>query len=164
MDKKLAHILVALAAIVLLAGCNSSYTPPEESQYKKDNDAFVENAVANGYTELYFLTAEYPIYYKVIKKHEGENALYPYQGSKVKIELSGQLISKEFFQKKSLMPVQVNKLVLGMQYALQSMNVGDTWEVVVPYQLGYGAYNNGYTIPAYSTLIFNVTLLEILQQ
>jgi peptidyl-prolyl cis-trans isomerase len=37
------------------------------------------------------------------------------------------------------------------------MKAGDRWLIYIPYQLGYGPKgNNG--IPAYSTLVFDVTL------
>ena len=79
----------------------------------------------------------------------------------MKMELSGRFISGEIFQEKGEITSPVNKLVLGVQYALQMMNVGDHWEVVVPYQLGYGAYTQYNKIPGYSTLIFDIKLLEI---
>ena len=39
------------------------------------------------------------------------------------------------------------------------MHRGDYWRVYIPYQLGYGAVKNG-TIPAYSTLIFELALID----
>ena len=39
------------------------------------------------------------------------------------------------------------------------MHIGDRWKVYIPYQLAYGKTNNG-TIPAYSTLVFDVTLVS----
>lgn len=154
-------IISAVAVLLALVGCNSLENPTENSQYKKDNEEFVNNAEAKGYTKLLFLNAKHPIYYKVIKQHESEDALYPYQDSEVSIDLSGRLISGEVFQKQGVIPAKVSSLILGMQYALQSMRVGDTWEVVVPYELGYGPYKKGNIIQGYSTLIFNVTLVDI---
>lgn len=52
--------------------------------------------------------------------------------------------------------------IKGVQIALQNMAVGDKWEVVVPWQLGYGqSYYS--VIPGYSTLVFEIELVEILQ-
>lgn len=45
----------------------------------------------------------------------------------------------------------------GFATALQHMHVGDRWEVCIPYQLAYNA-NSSSTIPAYSVLIFDMTL------
>lgn len=57
----------------------------------------------------------------------------------------------------------VNGLVSGFTEVLQHMNVGDRWEIYIPSRLGYGNNNNG-AIPGYSTLIFDVTLQEIVKQ
>lgn len=152
---------VALTALLLsLSSCNMDQ-PMEESNYKKENDAFIEKAVEKGYTESNFLNTNYHIYYKVLESSKEQNPSYPYQESTVKMELSGRFISGEIFQEKGEITSPVNKLVLGVQYALQMMNVGDHWEVVVPYQLGYGAYTQYNKIPGYSTLIFDIKLLEI---
>ena len=52
----------------------------------------------------------------------------------------------------------VGGLVDGFTTALQYMHIGDRWRVYIPYQLGYGSADNG-SIPAYSTLVFDVELL-----
>lgn len=51
----------------------------------------------------------------------------------------------------------VNGVVEGFALALQHMHRGDYWRVTIPYQLGYGTTDSG-TIPAYSTLIFEIRL------
>ena len=54
----------------------------------------------------------------------------------------------------------VNGVVLGLSTALQHMHRGDHWRVTIPYQLGYGTSDyNG--IPGFSTLIFDVRLIDI---
>ena len=53
----------------------------------------------------------------------------------------------------------VSGLVKGMTTALQNMSEGDAWRLYIPYQLGYGSSNRN-EIPAYSTLIFDVTLVK----
>jgi len=47
----------------------------------------------------------------------------------------------------------------GMTMALMEMHIGDRWEVYIPYQLGYGTSASS-SIPAYSTLIFDMTLFS----
>lgn len=47
----------------------------------------------------------------------------------------------------------------GFSTAVQHMHRGDHWRVIVPYDLGYGANDNG-VIPAYSTLIFELRLVD----
>lgn len=56
----------------------------------------------------------------------------------------------------------VNQNVTGFATALMNMVVGDDWLVVVPWQLGYGSSaNTTGSIPAYSTLIFEMRLARI---
>jgi len=50
-------------------------------------------------------------------------------------------------------------LVDGFTTALMSMHRGDHWTVYIPYQLGYGASASG-MVPAYSTLIFDLRLVD----
>ena len=57
-------------------------------------------------------------------------------------------------------------VVDGFSTALQNMHIGDRWKVYVPYNLGYGTTDNknsttgAVIVPAYSTLIFDVTLVS----
>lgn len=162
MRNRILLLLTTVAGLLLLVGCNTLQAP-EESEYKKENDAYVEKVDKDrAYTKLLFLNASDPIYYKVEK--EGNSQAYPYQESTVKMRLSGRLITGEVFQNEGELTSKVNGLIPGVQYAIQSMHVGDKWEVVIPQKLGYGSYARGYSIPAYSTLIFNIELLEILVQ
>ena len=50
-------------------------------------------------------------------------------------------------------------LVDGFTTALMSMHRGDHWTVYIPHQLGYGTSASG-TVPAYSTLIFDLRLVD----
>lgn len=54
----------------------------------------------------------------------------------------------------------VNAVVDGFATALQKMHVGDRWMVYIPQELGYRGENNT-SIPAYSTLVFDITLRAI---
>ena len=56
--------------------------------------------------------------------------------------------------------LSVSSTVVGFATALQYMKVGDRWKVYIPYQLGYGTTTTT-KIPAYSTLIFDMTLARI---
>ncbi len=52
----------------------------------------------------------------------------------------------------------VGGLIDGFTTALQYMHIGDYWRVYIPYQLGYGSIVSS-SIPAYSTLIFDIELV-----
>ena len=49
--------------------------------------------------------------------------------------------------------------VKGFGTALQNMHIGDRWRLFIPYSLAYGNAAQG-TVPAYSTLIFEVELVS----
>lgn len=56
--------------------------------------------------------------------------------------------------------LNVSDVVDGFATALLQMHEGDRWTVYIPYQLGYGSTEQS-AIPAYSTLIFDLTLAKI---
>lgn len=58
--------------------------------------------------------------------------------------------------------LSVKNLVEGFSTALQHMHRGDVWRVTVPYQLGYAAQSQT-LIPPYSTLIFEIALVDFWQ-
>ena len=55
----------------------------------------------------------------------------------------------------------VTGVIRGWVEALQLMPVGSKWELVIPHNLAYGPQGNR-GIPPFSTLVFEVELLEIL--
>ncbi len=56
--------------------------------------------------------------------------------------------------------MKVSNMVVGMSSAIMQMHEGDRWELCIPYRLGYNT--TGTTdVPAYSTLIFDITLHAI---
>lgn len=55
---------------------------------------------------------------------------------------------------------QLSSLIPGWAAAVCDMNVGDTAEVIVPYQMGYGTSSTG-SIPGYSNLKLGIRLVDI---
>ena len=53
----------------------------------------------------------------------------------------------------------VNELIEGWSTALMQMSKGDNWIIYIPSTLGYGAQKKS-DIPAYSTLIFDLNLVD----
>ena len=53
----------------------------------------------------------------------------------------------------------VNELIEGWSTALMQMSKGDNWIIYIPSNLGYGAQKKS-DIPAYSTLIFDLNLVD----
>lgn len=85
----------------------------------------------------------------------------------------GYLVERSFvppFNPQTATPRKLGVTVAkdGLSTALQQMRIGDRWTVYVPYQLAYnGGTGTGYvtpgqttvTIPAYSALVYDVTLV-----
>lgn len=169
MRKKLLGILSLVVALMATSCLNA---PDEKSEEQIKSDKFIEEIAKGGeYTEYKHLNHTTPIYYKVLKASETPDGQRPYQNSEVKVVIKGKFVSGEVFQPEQKMTITIFDIsadgspvgiVRGLQYALQKMTIGDKWEVVVPYDLGYGRMKNG-RIPAYSTLIFEVELLEIIK-
>lgn len=58
---------------------------------------------------------------------------------------------------------EVGSLTNGVCSAIQQMHVGDIWRIYVPAALGYGSSDRKSSgIPAYSALIFDMNLVEII--
>ncbi len=102
--------------------------------------------------------------YKAIKMGKGPK---PKKDDKVKVLYVGKLVDGTVFDSTQTGPVEFeinDKIIAGWQEGLQLMPVGSKFELVIPYQLGYG--ENGYprVIPPYSTLIFEIELLDIVKK
>ena len=55
----------------------------------------------------------------------------------------------------------LNRVIAGWTEGLQLMQEGETAELVIPYDLGYGEQGSGRSIPPYQTLVFEVELLAV---
>lgn len=129
----------------------------KHQQYKEENIRFLENNLEEeGVMEL-----PCGVQYKIILKGTGS---VPTTKSTVRVHYRGTLINgKEFdnsFIRKHPETFRVNEVIEGWQEALKVMPVGSRWMIYIPYELGYGTRACG-DIPAYSTLIFEVELLEV---
>ncbi len=102
--------------------------------------------------------------YKVIKKGTGKT---PTPADKVKTHYRGTLIDGTEFDSsyKRGKPAEfgVVKVIKGWTEALLLMKEGDKWELYIPANLAYGTRARP-TIPANSTLIFEIELLEIVKE
>lgn len=102
--------------------------------------------------------------YKIIK--QGTGAI-PVDGQKVKTHYKGTLLNGDVFDSSydrgQPLSFGVNGVIKGWTEALKLMPVGSMWELYIPQDLAYGDRAMGAKIPAYSTLIFTIELLEIEQ-
>jgi len=100
--------------------------------------------------------------YRVIKAGTGPQVQK--DNDVVSVYYKGSLINgKVFDQTKPEEPIQfpVGGVIPGWTEALKKMKTGDTWEVVIPSELGYGADGAGDSIPPNQTLIFTIALGKV---
>ncbi|MFI3327885.1 MAG: FKBP-type peptidyl-prolyl cis-trans isomerase [Rikenellaceae bacterium] len=129
----------------------------KHSEYKEHNKQFIdEYRTKDGVKELFN-----GVLYREISKGRGEK---PTPKSMVLVNYKGTLINGKTFDstmhKGKPALLKVNELILGWRTALAQMQVGSHWEVVIPFNLGYGTRAAG-AIKPYSTLIFQIHLLAV---
>lgn len=100
--------------------------------------------------------------YKVLKQGEGQ---VPTKTDKVKVHYEGRLVDGTVFDassKHGTAPAtfRPDQVISGWTEALTMMPVGSKWQLFIPQELGYGSRQQG-QIPPYSTLIFDVELVDI---
>ncbi len=100
--------------------------------------------------------------YEIMKEGTGTK---PTTSSQVKVHYHGTLIDGTVFDSsvERGQPAEfgVTQVISGWTEALQLMPTGSKWKLFLPYDLAYGDRGAGPKIGPFSTLIFEVELLEI---
>lgn len=121
-------------------------------------DAFLaENAKRDG-----VIVTESGLQYEVINEGEGES---PGAEATVRTHYHGTLIDGSMFdssyERGEPAEFPVGGVIKGWTEALQMMKPGAKWKLYVPHQLAYGEQGAGAAIAPYSTLVFDIELLEV---
>ena len=99
--------------------------------------------------------------YLVLKEGKGRK---PAATDRVKVHYHGTLINGEVFdssvERGDPITFGLNQVIKGWTEGVQLMPIGSKFRFFIPQELGYGAQAAG-SIPPYSTLIFDVELLNI---
>ncbi len=94
----------------------------------------------------------------------------PGPGSKVKVHYTGKLLDGSIFDSSvdRGQPFEFTlgkgQVIKGWDKGIAIMHVGSKGTLIIPFEQGYGARGSGNRIPPYSTLVFEVELLEIVPQ
>jgi len=123
---------------------------------KEENAAFLEEKAKD---KDVVKTAS-GLLYQVIKL--GDGGPKPTATSDVEVRYRGELIDGTVFDE-STTPITLNLggVIKGWTEGLQLMSVGDKYRFFIPYDLGYGEQGMGNDIKPYSTLVFEVELVNI---
>lgn len=124
---------------------------------KKDNEAFMQKiakeagvkALGNG------------VYGKELSKGTDQHVS---AADSVVVSYEGRLANGQIFDSSANQPngqvgMKLTKTIKGWQVAVPQMTVGSTWEIYIPYSMGYGETGTG-PIPPFATLIFKITLVK----
>ena len=167
--KKFIYLFILAIASTIFFSCNEE--DKDEVEWRDKNiEAYDKITVDPTFSRLTPSTGgPTGVYRRVIEK--GNGIEYPYQSAKVKVNYKGSFYEGTVFDAGTSVTgvpatFRVDGVIRGFSTALQHMVVGDKWEVVIPYELGYGAYGlrddyGNILINGYSTLFFEVELLEI---
>ena len=124
---------------------------------KEQGEKFLEeNKLREG-----VITTESGLQYEVLKMGKGKK---PAATDRVKVHYHGTLINGDVFdssvERGEPIVFGLNQVIAGWTEGVQLMPVGSKFKFYIPQQLGYGSRAAG-SIPPYSTLIFEVELLDI---
>jgi len=127
---------------------------------RADGLAFMaSNKNSEGVTEL-----PNGLQYKILKAGNGSK---PGDSDTVKIHYRAMFINRSVFDMtydRGPAAVKLNELVPGLSQGIQLMNTGSICELYIPPELAYGDQTFANVIPAGSTLIYSIELIEILKE
>ena len=121
-------------------------------------DFLAENKTKEG-----VITTDSGLQYIVLKEGNGDKPEGP--TTKVKVHYHGTNIEGKVFDSSvdrgTPAEFGLNQAIKGWTEGVQLMNVGSKYKFFIPQELAYGAQQKGADIKPFSTLIFEVELLEI---
>jgi FKBP-type peptidyl-prolyl cis-trans isomerase FkpA len=148
-----AEELIEASFSALMQGINAEYI-------KKETAFLAENSKKPG-----VIITSSGMQYEVIIQADGPKPLYT---DTVLVNYSGKLLDGTVFDSSydrgAPMDFPLNQVIPGWSEGLQLMNVGSKYIFYIPSELGYGQSGRQNIIPPYSTLIFEVELLDIIYQ
>ena len=177
--KKLLLAILALPLIATFFSCSDDEktTWEEYKEWREDNEAWIAEQAAKEETpgKAYYKrivpswnTGVYILMHQFNDPEKTKNNLTPLSTSTVDVKYHGRLYTNEPFDSSylrtspadSVARFKVSQVVDGWKIALQYMHVGDSVEIIVPYNIGYNATGMGIIKP-YSNLVFGVKLVDI---
>lgn len=183
MKKYLQIALMIFSVSALFSSCKDDDNNDDEvvQAWKLENEqAFEAKANDPDFMKVQITGADGYVYAKKLKEGNGPVIYY---NSRVTVYYRGWLINKnrdEYFDKwepedgnpikwavssassnyNSYSGLGIPTPISGWTLVLQNMVVGDKWEVWIPQTLAYGADNSNPKVPAYSTLVFEIEVVE----
>jgi len=155
-------LVLALMPLAALAACekksDAATTSGSYDTSQESNTRFLADYAARpGVTKL-----PDGLMYRVLKAGTGPQVQR--NNDMVTVYYKGALINGKVFDRtrpEEPATFPAGGLIPGWVEALKLMKTGDTWELVVPADLGYGADGAGDAIPPNQTLVFTLSLAKV---
>ena len=158
MKKYLIMIAALAACLFTIASCSSDNdSSATEEALKKGMEYLAENAKREG-----VVTTASGLQYEVLREGT-KGGKRPTANDYVRCRYNGYFIDGKVFDQTSgdnSATFPLSGVIKGWTEGLQYMTEGAKFRFYIPYYLGYGANDYG-PIPACSTLIFDVELLQV---
>lgn len=160
LDKGKTKITLDQAQTTIQEAITASTEKLREKNKADEQKFLTENKAKKG-----VITTASGLQYEVIKEGTGAK---PSPESVVKVDYVGKLLDGSTFdssiERGTPAEFPLNQVIPGWTEGLQLMTVGSKYKLYIPSELAYGPDGaGGGAIPGYSTLVFEVDLLEIEQ-
>lgn len=163
--------------LLLLAACAEDDYSDVWTYYagwRQENDEWIQNQAkrTNPDGTLYYNKVvpswnpnAYVLMHYFNDRNETKDNLVPMYTSTVSVKYQGKLITDTIFDSSyslpdSLFTTTLGSVIQGWSIALQDMHVGDSCEVLIPYQQAYYTSGSGLVLP-FSCLKFGIKLVDI---
>jgi FKBP-type peptidyl-prolyl cis-trans isomerase FklB len=129
-----------------------------------ENKKIGEDFLIENKTKAGVQTTASGLQYLVMKEGSGEKPSGP--TTRVKVHYHGTNIEGKVFDssvdRKTPADFGLSQVIKGWTEGVQLMNQGSKYKFFIPQELAYGAQQKGQDIKPFSTLVFEVELLEVL--
>lgn len=170
-------LLPILIIIILTSACmDSDYSDvwSEYAEWRTENDNWLlaQADLRNDDGTLYYSKVTpawndnaYVLMHFFNDTEETQDNLVPLYTSTVSVKYIGRLYDDTVFDSSYTMTDSIytftpSEVISGWQIALANMHVGDTCEVIIPYEVAYYYSGSGLVLP-FSCLKFNMRLVDI---
>ncbi|MFN0076519.1 MAG: FKBP-type peptidyl-prolyl cis-trans isomerase [Prosthecobacter sp.] len=149
---------------LLLLGCSETPQPkPRPAPVLPTSAAVAPAAPANVTVGSGMHTTASGLQYEVLQR--GTGTVSPTATDTVRVHYHGTLLSGSVFdssvERGEPISFPLNGVIRGWTEGVQLMKVGDKFRFVIPHHLAYGGSSPSAKIPPFSTLVFQIELLDI---
>jgi len=150
-------LFLAVSLMITLGSCDPA------KKYEKEEKAEIQNFISNNGDLNYELKPSGLYYYEVLTGTGRTPVIHDsaYVFLKVKFLDESVYYTNEGTKDTLIFPVAEGALIYGLEEGLTLMKEGGKASLLVPSSLAYGPSGNGYGIPGYTPLLYEVQLVRV---